>query len=149
MCKIQPHYGGSKFKSVKSQSEVIFDEERNACISRLQAQDKEEDRLGLKSNESRGVEYLEEDQLEADEIRDQHTTSGTGDGDNRGCTDETTSGTGDDNRRRTDKTTSGTDGDICGRTNETASGTGGRANGSGHTIEDSRPNGAANEPGPH
>jgi hypothetical protein len=112
--------------------------------------------FGLKSNESQSTKYIKEDQPEADGIRD-ITTSGTGGGDNRGRTDETTntSGTGGgDNRGRTNETTniSGTgDGKIRGRTDETASGTDGMVSSSGHTRGSSRyaepPNGAANDRG--
>ena len=111
--------------------------------------------FGLKSNESQGVKYIKEDQPEADEIRD-IATSGTGGGDCRGRTDETTntSGTGGgDSRGRTDEATniSGTgDCDIHGHT-ETASETDGSMSSSGHTRGSSRyaepPNGAANDRG--
>ena len=94
--------------------------------------------FGLKSNESQSIKHIKEDQPEADGIRD-ITTSGTGGGDNRGRTDETTniSETGD--------------GEIRGHTDETASGTDGMVSSSGHTRGSSRyaepPNGAANDRG--
>ena len=101
-----------EFKAVKSQSEVIFNEERNAYSSEPCPQagkNHEEDMFSLKSNEYQPV---------ADEATN---TSGTGDG------------------------------NIRGRTDETASGTDGRVSSSGHTRGDSRdaeiPDGAANDRG--
>ena len=101
-----------EFKAVKSQSEVIFDEERNAYSSGPCPQagkNHEEDMFSLKSNE-----YLP--------VADEATNiSGTGDG------------------------------EIRGRTDETASGTDGMVSSSGHTGGSSRyaepPNGAANDRG--
>ena len=116
-----------EFKTVKSQSEVIFDEERNAYSSCAQ---EKEDMFGLKSKEST-VECFE-DQPEADEIRD---PAGQPMAD-----DIATSGTGDAIRGRTDGTTStsGTGDVIRGRTDETPSGTDSRVSSSGHTIGGSR-----------
>ena len=115
-----------EFKTAKGQSEVIFDEERNAYNSCPRAQ-QEEDMFGLKSKEPR-VQSFEEDQPEADEIRDQPMADGI-----------TTSGTGDAIRGRAYGTTntSGTGDAIRGRTDEASTGTDGRVSSSGHTIGDS------------